>query len=51
MLKNNYSKKKDILIHMVLGLFALEALDMDEEASQICGFCGIAPELCLGIIA
>ena len=35
-------------ILFVSGFLGLEALDEDDQISQICGYCGIVPELCLG---
>ena len=32
---------------LTAGYFALEALDNDEETSQICAFCGVIPEITL----
>ena len=40
-------EKEWICRRLVAGYFALEALDNDEEMSQICAFCGIKPDLTL----
>ena len=33
---------------LTAGFLGLEALDQDSQHSQICGFCGVVPEVCLG---
>ena len=33
----------------ITGYLAVEALDDDDEMSQICIFCGIIPEVVLGV--
>ena len=41
------AEKEWIIRRLVAGYFALEALDKDEEWSQICAFCGINPDMTL----
>ena len=35
-------------LSIVLGYLALECLDADDEKTQICGLCGVIPEVILG---
>ena len=38
-------------IQIYEGYLAIECLDLNEEESQVCGFCGVVPEAVLGKLA